>query len=427
MMSMRSSTFTPLVLSAVLAFQPLVVLPVNADDGDLVQSPATAAEVPGRYIVLLKEGADMDAVAKKHGLKIEQRYDNVVRGFAATGDAKLLKKLQKLDDRIALIEPDFEVQMFAQTLPTGANRIDADLSATANINGADDRVNADIAIVDTGIQKNHPDLNVVGGYNCTGGNTSKWEDGNGHGTHVAGTAAAKDNGVGVVGVAPGARLYGVKVLNNQGSGFVSWIICGINWVTQNGGVIDVANMSLGGQFTSTALNTAIANAAAKGVVFAVAAGNSAMDAATFSPANNPNVLAVSALADSDGKCGAIGAATSYGADDTFATFSNFGSVVDIAAPGVSIYSTHKGSSYATFSGTSMASPHVAGAAALYVATHGRDVNGDTLINAVDSAAIRLALTTAAVAQTQACSGDGNGGFSGDPDAFAEPLLYTKTF
>lgn len=395
----------------------------------VLAGPHNGKEVPGRYIVLLKEGADVDMVARRHGLVVEHRYEKVVRGFAAGGG---LGKFQALkdDNDIALVEPDRIVEAFAQTLPTGVHRIDADLSATAKIDRSDERADVDIAIIDTGIQGNHPDLNIAGGYNCTSRKTNAWSDGNGHGTHVAGTAAAKDNSVGAVGVAPGARLWAVKVLGNNGSGYLSWIICGIDWVTKNAGVIDVANMSLGGEFTSAALNSAMAKSVAAGVTYAVAAGNSNKDAASFSPANHPDVLAVSAIADSDGKCGSVGPATSYGPDDTRASFSNFGSSVDIAAPGVSIYSTYKGSGYASLSGTSMASPHVAGAAALYVASHGRDVNSDGLVNASDVYAIQSAVVSVGVSQTQACDtapNDGFGGFSGDPGAIPEPMVYAKGF
>lgn len=423
MLKIHIRTLAVPVLLGVLLFS-VGPLPVLA-------GPHNGREVPGRYIVLLKEGADIDAVARRHGLVIEHRYEHVVRGFAAGGG---LGKFQALkdDSDIALVEPDRIVEAFAQTLPTGVNRIDADLSGTgtAKFNGSDTRVDVDIAIIDTGIQGNHPDLNVMGGYNCTSKKTSAWSDGNGHGTHVAGTAAAKDNGIGVVGVAPGARLWAVRVLNNNGSGFLSWVICGIDWVTKNAGTIDVANMSLGGEFTSTALNDALTKSVAAGVTYAVAAGNSAKDAAGFSPANHPDVLAVSALADSDGRCGALGPATSYGADDTFASFSNFGAAVDIAAPGVSILSTYKGSSYAKLSGTSMASPHVAGSAALYVASRGRDVNGDGFVNAADVYAVQSALVGGGVSQAQTCDtglADGFGGFSGDPDGFPEPMAYVKSF
>lgn len=408
--------FTGVVLVALVA-----LVPVSA-------APRAGDEVPGRYVVILKAGEDAAAVAVTHGLALEHRFEAALRGFSARGVPGKLAALQA-DPRVESAEPDRIVEAYAQVTPTGINRIDADQSATAKINGIDERVDVDVAIIDTGIQKSHSDLNVVGGYNCTTPKTSNWNDGNGHGMHVAGTAGAKDNDGGVVGVAPGARLWAMKVLDNSGSGFVSWVICGVDQVTKNASTIDVANMSLGGEFTSLALNAAIANSVDRGVTYAVAAGNSKKDAATFSPANHPDVLAVSALADSDGRCGGLGTATASGGDDTFASFSNFGSVVDIAAPGVAILSTYKGGGYATASGTSMASPHVAGAAALYVATRGRDVNGDGVVNGADVAAVRNALITGGVAQTQTCDttlADGFGGFTGDPDATPEPLVYTKS-
>ena len=399
---------------------------------------ADGDEVPGRYILVLHDGVRADDVARDHGLAVERRHGAALQGVTATGGPGKLLRL-KADGRVRLAEPDRVVALPpspkplgddgdadgkgkvglagaqpAQQIPTGINRIDADKSPTARIDGVDERVNIDIAVIDTGIQPDHPDLNVVGGVNCADGRSYK--DGNGHGTHVSGTAAAKDNGIGVVGVAPGARLWAVRVLNNKGSGFLSWVLCGVDWVTAHAGTIEVANMSLGFSGTSSALDLAINNSIAAGVTYAVAAGNSPADASTHSPASNPNVLTVSAIADSDGRCGGLGAATSYGADDTFASFSNFGPPVDLAAPGVSILSTYKGSTYARLSGTSMASPHVAGAAALYKAGHPTASPGD----------VRAALLGAAVPQAAACSvplNDGNGGFTGDPDASREPLVY----
>ena len=168
-------------------------------------------------------------------------------------------------------------------------------------------------------------------------------------------------------MAPGARLWAVKVLNDQGSGYMSWIVAGIDYVTKNASAIEVANMSLGCECTSAALDTALTNSTNAGVVYVVAAGNSTKDASTFSPANHPRVITTSAVADFDGKAGGVGAATCRAdEDDTLANFSNFGSTVDIAAPGVCIRSTWNNGGYNTISGTSMASPHAAGAAALYV-------------------------------------------------------------
>jgi subtilisin len=218
---------------------------------------------------------------------------------------------------------------------------------------------------------------VVGGKNCSTGGS--YDAGNGHGTHVAGTIAAKDDATGVVGVAPGARLHAVRVLDNRGSGSWSSVICGVDWVTANAAEIEVANMSLGGDgrepsgagcSTGDALHDAVCNSVGAGVTYAVAAGNDAADAAGSVPAAYDEVITVSALADFNGKPGGGAAATCRAdVDDTFADFSNFGADVDLIAPGVCINSTWKGGGYKAISGTSMASPHVAGAAALYKAAH----------------------------------------------------------
>lgn len=402
-------------------------------------NPPDAAEssgrvIPGEYIVTLHNSEDGGKVAKGLGIIARHVYGDAIHGFAGNIPEGILKKL-KNDPRVLSIEPDMEVSIAgplekirelratrdeqtadiqAQTLPTGINRIDAELSATADIDGLDNGVNADIAIIDTGVQKSHPDLNVYRQVKFTP--ESSLDDKNGHGTHVAGIAAAKDNGSGVVGVAPGARIWSVKVLGANGSGRMSDIVAGVDYVRQNAASIEVANMSLGCDCVNSALNTAITNAVNAGVVFTVAAGNSARDASTFSPANHSAVIAVSAIADFNGQAGGGAGATCYSdVDDTFANFSNYGSVVDIAAPGVCIYSTWKGSTYSTISGTSMAAPHVAGAAALYIAKNGKPTNATGVGN------VKTGLINAATAQSALT------GFSGDPDTFAEPLLNVSGF
>jgi subtilisin len=247
-------------------------------------------------------------------------------------------------------------------------------------------VNTAVAIIDTGIDVDHPDLNVAGGRNCSTGRS--FDDGNGHGTHVAGTVAGKDDASGVVGVAPGAQVYAVRVLNNAGSGSWSSVICGIDWVTANASSlgIKVANMSLGGtgsddgncgNSNNDALHRAICNSVASGVTYVVAAGNSGANLAGHVPSAYNEVLAVTAMADFNGAPGGGAAATCRtDVDDTSADFSNFTTVGSsdeghtIAAPGVCIESTWKGGGYKTISGTSMASPHAAGTAALCIANGG---------------------------------------------------------
>lgn len=282
------------------------------------------------------------------------------------------------EDVVKYMEQDQVQEIFAQDVPTGIDRIFATANTNLKIDGTDERVDVDVAVVDTGIDLEHPDLNVVGGVNCARGGPFSasckpgGDDDHFHGTHVAGTVAAIDNGSGVVGVAPGARLWAVKVLDRRGSGYTSWIIAGIDWVAANADKISVANMSLGGSGFSQAMYDAIQGAVNAGVAFAVAAGNSDANAQDFSPAGFDNVLTVSALADFDGSPGGTGQPTCRSdTDDTLADFSNWGSAVDIAAPGVCIKSTYplEQGSYGTISGTSMASPHAAGALALLASTN----------------------------------------------------------
>lgn len=342
---------------------------------------AAPAEAHG-YIVVLRDGADASALATQHGhahgFTADHIYSHALRGYSARMSATAAAKLAA-NPTVQFVQRDEVVTIAAQTLPTGIDRAEAEKSATADIDGVDERVNVDVAIIDTGIDLDHPDLNVytAGAKNCSTGRSA--DDGNGHGSHVAGTVGALDNSTGVVGVAPGARLWPVRVLNNQGSGSWSSVICGVDYVTANADKIEVANMSLGGSGSddgncgnsnSDALHKAICASVAAGVTYVVAAGNSAGNAKDFVPAAYDEVITVSALADFDGKTGGLGSPTCRtDVDDTFADFSNFGADVDLIAPGVCILSTWKGGGYNTISGTSMASPHAAGGAALYKATH----------------------------------------------------------
>jgi subtilisin len=349
----------------------------------LAFAPAAGAAEPHRYIVVLKPAARAGAVSANHvdrfGVDLSQVYSHALKGYAAAMPAAVAARLESLD-RVAFVQRDRVVRAVAQTLPTGINRAEADLSPTAAIDGLDQRVNVDVAVIDTGIDLDHPDLNVnvAGGRNCVSPVLPP-EDGHGHGTHVAGTIGALDNGTGVVGVAPGARVWPVKVLSDGGVGLTSWVVCGIDYVASRASEIEVANMSLGGageddgncgNTIGDAQHQAICRAVNAGVTVVVAAGNDHQDAADSSPASYDEVITVSALADFNGQPGGGGAPTCRtDQDDTFADFSNYGADVDLIAPGVCILSTSMLGGYATLSGTSMASPHVAGGAALYTATN----------------------------------------------------------
>jgi subtilisin family serine protease len=196
-------------------------------------------------------------------------------------------------------------------------------------------------------------------------------------------------------------------------GEISTLIKGLDYINQNSDQVDVAVLSLGCECESGALNIAISNSIKAGITIVVAAGNEGKNARTFTPANNPEVITVSAIADSDGKCGGNGPSTPYGADDMLASFSNFGDAVDISAPGVEIYSTFKSNSYTKLTGTSMAAPHVAGAAALYISLYPEASPKD----------VKNYLLNSGTNLSDLCDGNGHGYFGGDRDGSHEPLLY----
>ena len=347
-------------------------------------SPTSAAapEAPdleeATYIVVL-EGSLADGVptiasglARQHDGQVERVYQHALQGFSVKLSAAAARTMAA-DPLVAYVERDREISLAAQEVPTGIDRSFASANPEIGIDGSDDlRVDVDVAVIDTGVDLEHPDLDVVDGVTCINGNCrSGGDDDHYHGTHVAGSIAAIDNDLGVVGVAPGARIHAVKVLDSQGSGFTSWIVAGIDWVAGQGD-IEVANMSLGGFGYSQAQYDAIQGAVDAGVAFAVAAGNSDDFASRYSPAAFDNVLTVSALADFNGSPGGGAAPTCRSdIDDTLADFSNYGNAVDLAGPGVCIASTFpvEQGGYGTISGTSMASPHAAGALALLASTN----------------------------------------------------------
>jgi subtilisin family serine protease/sugar lactone lactonase YvrE len=350
--------------------------PFASLESELSTAEAEGERVPGRYIVVLEDGishpAEVAADQLDEGVgDLGFVFNAALSGYTASELTTAEVVELRGDPRVELVEPDRKIELEAQSIPTGIARVSAAGNETSDIDGLDDkRVDADVAVIDSGIDYQHPDLNLVqridcmhesGG--CTAATATEWFY---HGTHVAGTIGAIDNGDGVVGVAPGARLWDVQVFNLKGEGFTSWTIAGINWVAAHASQIEVANMSLGGAGVSSAENLAIAGAVDAGVVNAVAAGNQAVNSERRKPANSPDVITVSAIADYDGLPGGKGSptCTNRGGDDTHATFSNWGSGVEIAAPGVCINSTLPGGKYGASWGTSFATPHVSGAAAL---------------------------------------------------------------
>jgi subtilisin family serine protease len=335
------------VSGLVLSASVLLSGPAEASTAKVI--PAKEKGIPNQYIVVLKDGADARSIAAVAGVSPKYVYDAVLNGFAAQLNAGQLNALQH-NPNVDYIEQDGEVTADAtQTNATwGLDRIDQralPLSGTYTYNTMASNVTA--YIIDTGLQANHPDFgtrarNVYDAFGGTG------NDCNGHGTHVGGTVGGT-----TWGVAKGVQLRGVRVLDCNGSGSWSGVIAGMDWVRVNGVRPAVANMSLGGGANSS-VDTAATNLSNSGVFVAVAAGNSNANACNYSPARASGVLTVAASDRNDYK----------------ASFSNYGSCVEIYAPGVSITSAWINSSTNTISGTSMASPHAAGVAALYKGNYG---------------------------------------------------------
>src|SRR5829696_4567213 len=256
--------------------------------GVLAQPETPTQKIPDRYIVVFEDGVQRPAAvanehARENGLQLKFVYSNAIEGYAAVfPNDRALQRVQN-DPRVDYIEQDQVVRAIAQTLPWGIDQIDADISSTKAGDGGLDPTknmisNVNAYIIDTGIYK-HTDLNVVNHVNFRG--DGKNYDCNGHGTHVAGTVAAKDNDQDVVGVAPEDPLIGVKVLGCSGSGSTSGVIAGVNWVTQNAAKPAIANMSLGGG-VSQAEEDAVRKSASSGVFYSIAAGNNGANACNYS-------------------------------------------------------------------------------------------------------------------------------------------------
>jgi subtilisin family serine protease len=323
--------------------------PAQAAEGQILAAGSPEA-IPNSYIVKLKDTDVVSTVANRFGAKIEQVYTSALKGFSATMSEKQAKRLAA-DSSVEYVEQNqvFHATATQANPPSwGLDRVDQrnlPLNQSYSYTSTGSGVNA--YVIDTGVRISHT---TFGGRARNGhdfvDNDAVAQDGNGHGTHVAGTIAGSQYGI-----AKGATVYGVRVLNNSGSGTTAGVVAGINWVTQNAVKPAVANMSLGGG-ASTSLDDAVRNSIASGVTFAVAAGNSNANASGFSPARVTQAITVGATTNTDAR----------------ASYSNFGSVVDIFAPGSNITSSWGTGDTATstISGTSMATPHVAGVVVRYL-------------------------------------------------------------
>ncbi|MFD4901702.1 S8 family peptidase [Streptomyces sp. NPDC058411] len=314
-----------------------------------------ATAVSGSYIVMLDQKADKAGLAKEYGGKLQRNYKSAINGFSASGLSETEAKRLAADPAVSKVVQNkkFHIDATQDNPPSwGLDRIDQAETAGDDAYTYPDAAGGDVTayVIDTGVRVTHNDFEgrATSGFDAVD-NDDDADDGNGHGTHVAGTIAGASHGV-----AKKAKIVAVRVLDDAGSGTTEQVVAGIDWVTENHQGPSVANMSLGGS-ADPALDAAVQKAIASGVTFAVAAGNESSDAGEGSPSRVPEAITVA----------------SSTVDDEQSSFSNFGSVVDIYAPGSDITSAWNDSDDATntISGTSMATPHVVGAAAVYLGGH----------------------------------------------------------
>ena len=405
-------------------------LPVSAAIAEPARIPKNALffqtgqathDSPSSQIVTCRPETDIDILIRELQVIPTHIYRYALKGFAVRLNGTTVENLKK-DRRVLAVELDGPVELCWQTIPPGVLRMGIDHFPVARLKGTGHPLNVDVAILDSGIDANHPDLNVFQVHSEIFGDGM---DGTGHGTMVAGVLAAKDNGFGVVGVAPGIRLWNVQCVGVTTNGIWSNALAGMDYVSQHADQISVANLSFGnsGRVAYSAVRQAVQAMVNSGVVVVVAAGNSSQDLSgrdgifgtsdDFVPAALPEAMCVSGMDPMT---------------DTFSQFSNFsgvtrpntlsmtnsvsspGGAIDVAAPAVNIPTTGLNGTYVVASGTSFAAPHVAGLVALYIAANGRATNAEGVY------AIRQAIINASLPQTQWHTNN-----TMDPDANPEPL------
>jgi subtilisin family serine protease len=340
------------VVAAALGFTGITAASAKDVSGGTILGAGSAQAIPGSYLVFLKNDrpallqATPDLTAS-YDVSVRRTFSHAVHGFSATMSEDRARELAR-DDRVAFVQQNQRFTIAQENPPWGLDRSDQrDLPPDDEYDAPNTGSDVNVYVIDTGIYADHRDF---GGRASVGtdtvGDGRNGKDCEGHGSHVAGTIAGTRYGI-----AKEANVFGVRVLDCEGSGTTESVVAGIDWVTANAEKPAVANMSLGGP-ADQAIDLAVEKSVAAGVTYVVAAGNDGSDACEFSPAKEPAAITTGAIDDTD----------------TRASFSNFGRCVDVFAPGVDVKSVGISGprSAATHSGTSMAAPHVAGAAALYL-------------------------------------------------------------